>query len=191
MNADSSSFSSEAGEIKKASSCAMLFGILMIILGCMAVGSPLIAGGAVAIYVGIFLVVGGVFELVGALSGTSSKSRGWALLSGVLSLVCGVYLLARPLSALLALTLLLAIYFVLDGISRIILALQSKPEPGWGVCLFSGIVTLLLGFMIWRQWPVSGAWAIGVLFGIRMIFAGWSMLAVGSVGRAVAKEVTS
>jgi len=92
-------------------------------------------------------------------------------------------LLGRPVFALLSLTILLAAYFFVAGIFEIVFAFQLKPEKGWGWMLTSGAMSLLLGIMIWRQWPVSGAWAIGILVGIKLLFAGMTMISVGSAAR--------
>jgi len=67
------------------------------------------------------------------------------------------------------------------GISEIVAAIQIRPTQGWGFVLFSGIVSVILGFLIWNQWPLSAAWAIGVLVGIQLLFAGMTMITVGSV----------
>ncbi len=83
-------------------------------------------------------------------------------------------------------TLLLAFYFLIDGISEIIAAFKIKPDQGWGWVLFNGIIAVLLGFMIWRQWPVSGKWAIGVLVGIHIVFSGWTMVVLGTGARRIA-----
>jgi len=88
--------------------------------------------------------------------------------------------------ALATLTLVLAAYFVVDGIFEIIEAFDLKPIKGWVWMLFGGIVSILLGFMIWREWPFSGAWAVGILVGIKLIFAGWAMVGIGAAGRSVA-----
>jgi len=85
--------------------------------------------------------------------------------------------------------MLIAIYFLVDGISEIIAAFKIKPDQGWGWVLFNGIIAVLLGFMIWRQWPVSGAWAIGILVGIHILITGWSMIILGTGARRVAGAI--
>ena len=92
----------------------------------------------------------------------------------------------RPVVGLLSMTLLLAVYFIVDGVSEIFAAFKMKPDRGWGWLLFNGIVAVLLGAMIWRQWPVSGAWAIGLLVGIHILFSGWTMIVLGSGARRFA-----
>ncbi len=103
--------------------------------------------------------------------------------------MAGALVVAHPLFSLGWLTLVLAAYFFIDGIFGIILAFQVRPEQGWGWTLFSGIVAVLAGILIWRQWPVSGAWLVGLLVGIKIIFAGWAMIATGSVGRQLGRAM--
>jgi len=81
----------------------------------------------------------------------------------------------------------LAVYFVVDGIFAILASFQLTPETRRGWVLFDGIITLLLGAMIWRQWPLSGQWAVGVLVGARLVIAGWSMIFLSSAIRGVSK----
>ena len=95
----------------------------------------------------------------------------------------------RPLVGLVTMTMLLALYFLVDGISEIVAAFRIKPDQGWGWVLFNGIIAVLLGLMIWRQWPVSGAWAIGLLVGIHILITGWSMIILGSGARRVAGAI--
>ncbi len=101
----------------------------------------------------------------------------------------GISSAVRPLMGLATLALLLAAYFLVDGICEIIVAFKMKPESGWGWMLFGGIVAMLLGIMIWRQWPISGAWAIGVLVGVHMLLAGFALIVLGSGARRIASAI--
>ena len=89
---------------------------------------------------------------------------------------------------LASITLILVAYLVATGLFEIITAFQIRPAPGWGWELFNGIVTLLLGIMLWRQFPLSGAWAVGVLFGIKMIFSGWAFVFIGRAVKLAAQN---
>jgi uncharacterized membrane protein HdeD (DUF308 family) len=104
---------------------------------------------------------------------------------GVLTLLCGIALLAHPLFASGVLTILLAVYFVADGISEIAAGFGRMGDGG-GWLLFGGIVSILLGAMIWAQYPLSGAWAMGTLLGIKLFFVGLTMIAGGSAVRSMA-----
>jgi hypothetical protein len=105
---------------------------------------------------------------------------------GLLGVAAGLLMVSRPLIGLVTMTMLLAVYFLVDGLSEIIAAFKIKPDRGWGWVLFNGIIAVLLGLMIWRQWPVSGAWAIGVLVGIHILMTGWSVIIFGTGARSVA-----
>ncbi len=169
--------------LKEHSGWAIAIGIILIILGILALGSPLMTGVAVAIMVGSFLLAGGIVQFV---HGFKAKSWGAGLLAifgGVLSVICGILMIAHPLFGLGFLTLLLAAFFVVGGISKIIFSFQVRLAQGWGWILFSGIVGLVLGMMIWSQWPLSGAWAVGTLVGIDILFTGWSTMAIGLAAR--------
>jgi uncharacterized membrane protein HdeD (DUF308 family) len=100
-------------------------------------------------------------------------------------------MLGRPLLGLASLTLVLAVYFLVDGIFQIITAFQIKPHEGWGWVLLSGLAASLLGYLIWSQWPFSGVWAVGILVGINLFMSGWSMIACGGTAREIAREMQS
>ena len=95
----------------------------------------------------------------------------------------------QPGLALASLTMILGIYFIFDGITTLVVAWNVKPEPGWGWMTFSGAVTLALSWMILSGWPASSLFVVGILVGIRLIFAGWSIAFLGMAGDAVGDEV--
>ena len=168
-----------AESLKKGSNMSIIFGVLCIIAGFMAIVSPFVAGTATTVFVGCLILASGIFELVGVFRADNWKAGSLAFLSGGLSVLCGAILLARPLFGLSVLTMLLIAYFLVDGIGKIFLSFKIKPESGWGWVLFGGIITTVLALLIWRQWPLSGLWAIGTLVGINILFSGWTMVAVG------------
>jgi uncharacterized membrane protein HdeD (DUF308 family) len=180
---------SAAKEVKKSGGRLVLLGILMIVLGVLCMGAPLVAGLAVGMLVGGLLLVGGIFRIVFAFRAESWGKGVLGVLLGALTILCGLVMLGRPVLGLVSLTLVLAAYFLVDGIFEIIVAFQIRPQKGWGWTLVSGIAAVLLGYLIWRQWPLSGAWAIGVLVGVNLIMSGWSMIAFGGAARGIASEV--
>ncbi len=159
-------------------------GIVTILLGLIALGAPLMTSAYLTMMVGAFLLVSGVFQIVHGFGAAGWKGKMFAILIGVLAVIGGAMLMSRPMIGIGVFTLFLAGYFLADGIVSIAMAFKLKPEKGWGWVLFSGIVTLMLGIVIWRQWPISGIWAIGILF---VLMAGWSMVIFGSVARGIAK----
>lgn len=155
---------------------AKIWGWITMFMGLLAVASPAVSGVTVVIMVAIVLIIAGVARVIAGFQGDGF----WSILFGVLYVVGGVVMIGRPYLGLASLTMVLIIYFLVNGIGEIISAFQAKPQQGWGFVLFSGIVSVMLAFMIWNQWPLSGAWAVGVLVGIQLIFAGLTMITVGS-----------
>jgi uncharacterized membrane protein HdeD (DUF308 family) len=175
--------------VKQNSGLVITLGVVMLIIGTLAMFSPLVAGLSIAITVGVLLILGGVSQLFFAFKAGSFGKGIWIFILGLLTVIIGIAMVSQPGAALATLTIFLAAYFIVEGIFEIIGAFQVKPIKGWGWTLFSGILSLLLGLMIWSQFPLSGAWAIGVLVGIKLIFSGWMMIAFGSAARSVAKDV--
>jgi uncharacterized membrane protein HdeD (DUF308 family) len=164
----------------------LALGITLIIIGTIAVGMPFVASLATAVTFGALLLVGGIAQLAGAF-----WTRDWSgfflnLLMGVLYVVLGLFFVRDPGDALLAMTLLLACMLMVGGLFRIIGSVMYQ-FPHWGWTLVGGIINLILGIMIWQQWPVSGLWVIGLFVGIDLIFTGWTwvMLALAVRKRRV------
>jgi uncharacterized membrane protein HdeD (DUF308 family) len=167
----------------------VLLGITLVVLGIIALGSVVIASLAAAVAIGTLLLLGGVAETLGAF-----WCRGWSgfflhLLSGVLSIVIGVLFLRAPVGALLALTLLLASFLMVGGIFKIVAALSYR-FAAWGWPLLSGIIDLILGVLIWQEWPASALWVIGLFVGINLVFRGFNWIGLGLSLRALPRPAT-
>ncbi|MFZ0308847.1 MAG: DUF308 domain-containing protein [Candidatus Sulfotelmatobacter sp.] len=158
--------------VKSASTVSILWGALLIVLGVMAVGSPFLAAVAVNVVVAWLILFAGVVHLALAFRAHGAGSMIWKVLVGIAYLCFGAYLLVHPVLAVATLTLLLASLFLIEGILDIVLYVKMRPIHGSSWVLIDGIVTLLLGLMIYMQWPSSSAWAIGTLVGISLIFSG-------------------
>ena len=176
------------GTIKRHARVGMAVGILVAIAGVLALIAPLAAGLSVAIAVGVLLLVSGVSRMFLAFKMGSFGHGLLMFVIGLMSAVFGGYMVARPGMALATITIVLAAYFIVDGVFQIIWAFRLRPIKGWGWTLFSGVVALALGVMIWRQFPVSGLWAVGTLAGIQMIFGGSSIASVCGAAKGVAKD---
>jgi uncharacterized membrane protein HdeD (DUF308 family) len=136
---------------------------------------------------GVLVLAGGIVRIIWAF-GSGSVGKGLLVFAiGVLTLLCGIGLLANPLFASGILTIILAVYFVLDGMFEIVAGINRRPGSGWGWMLFGGIVSILLGAVIWSQFPLSGIWAIGILLGIKLVFVGLIMVTAGSAVRSMSK----
>jgi uncharacterized membrane protein HdeD (DUF308 family) len=174
--------------IKKNAGLAVVIGVVTLIAGLLAIMSPLVAGVSITILVGAMLAISGVSQCFLAFKAGAFGRGLMVFVVGVLMTIAGVYMMNQPVAGLATLTIILMSYLLATGALEIIVAFQLKPADGWGLQLFNGIVTLLLGIMLWRQFPLSGAWAIGVLFGIKMIFSGWAFVFIGRNVRKMAKE---
>ena len=157
----------------------LLMGILLIVLGTIAIGRSCLATQVSMIFLGWLMIAAGVSQTIYAFW----KERDWGgfffdILSGILYAVVGFMIVANPASTAVTLTLLIAMYLLFDGIFRIVGAISIR-FPHWGWIVLSGIVSVLLGISIWRQWPYSGLWVIGLFVGIQMIFNGWSTVMLG------------
>lgn len=176
--------------IKRHAGVGTAVGILVVVAGILALLSPLVAGLAIAIAVGVLLIASGVSRLFLAFRMGSFGHGLMVFLLGALAIVIGGYMISRPGMALGTLTLVLAVYFAVDGVFQVLWAFRLRPIKGWGWALFSGIVSLALGVMIWRQFPVSGVWAVGTLAGIQMVFGGSSVASLCVAARGAAKDAS-
>jgi uncharacterized membrane protein HdeD (DUF308 family) len=158
--------------VRKASTASILWGVLLILFGAVAVGSPFLAAVAVSVVVGWLILLAGLVHVMLAFRAHGAGSRIWKLLVGIAYVCFGGYLLFHPVLGVASLTLLLASLFVIEGILDIVLYVKMRPAHGSSWVLIDGIVSLLLGGMIYMQWPSSSAWAIGTLVGVSMIFSG-------------------
>ena len=161
----------------------LALGILMIILGVVAMAAPVVATIAIQVMLGWLLVISGIAEGIHAFMVKEWRGFLLELLSAVLYLGVGLLLLVDPLKGALALTLILAVFLLVEGIFKIITALRVRDHRGWGWLLASGIVSVVLGVLIWAQWPASGLWVIGLLVGIQLLFTGWSLVMLALVAR--------
>lgn len=170
--------------IKKDAKSAKWAGIFLLVGGFISLVSPLAAGLSITMVIGVMLLLGGAAQLMVVFRAGSFGAGLLLALLGVMTLVAGGYMISQPLAALATLTLFLAGYFVALGIVEVIGAFGAKQAPGWGWLLFDGIVSFALGVMIWRQFPISGVWAVGTLVGIRLMMSGWTLIAIGSAAKA-------
>ena len=164
-------------------------GILMMVLGFFAVAEPNIATVAVGIFVGWLFFIGGIFRAASVWHSRHAPGFTWSMLTAVLSVVLGLILILRPLAGVLTLTMVLVAFFIIEGIASIIGAIQHRQHlRSWGWVLFSGIIDLLLAFLIWDGWPSSADWAIGLLVGINMLFFGLSLVMTALAARVIGDQ---
>ena len=164
-----------------------IFGVIAIVTGMLCMLMPGITGLSVSVFIGVRVLIGGISRMIWAFTAGSLGRGVWMFLVGALTLIAGIMLVSSPLFAASVLTILLVIYFLVDGISEVAAGALARPARGSGWLIFGGVISILLGIMIWRQYPLSGMWAIGVLFGIKLFFVGLIMVTGGTTASAVAK----
>jgi len=177
-------------EAKKNAGWLVALGVLTVIAGGLAIGSPLLSGLSVVVFIGVALAIGGIARTIAAFSAGSFGQGTLAFIGGIFTFGAGLILAARPGIGLATLTLMLGAYLLADGISGTVLAFRVRPESGWGSILFSAVMGVILGFLLLREWPLSGMWAIGTLLGVNLVVSGFSMISVGSAARSLAKQVS-
>lgn len=168
----------------------VVVGVALMVVGLLAVGCSLSATMATVMVFGVLLVVGAVIQVVAALWGRSWRGFVLHLLAGFLYLIAGLFMIDNPLAAAVSLTLLVAGCLLVGGVLRVILSLLERFD-GWGWVLLNGVVSTALGAAIWRQWPWSGLWVIGLFVGIEMILSGLSWLTLGIRLRCEGKTAAS
>jgi uncharacterized membrane protein HdeD (DUF308 family) len=160
-------------------------GIVLVVLGLIAIVVPPIATLAVEILLGWIFLISGVLGLITTFWMRQAPGFWWSLVSAVLGIAAGIVLLAQPLSGVLTLTLILIVFFTVEGVASIMFALEHKREltGRWGFMLASGIVDLVLAGIIFAGLPGTAAWAIGLLVGINMVFGGSALIAMAMHAR--------
>ncbi len=145
---------------------------LMILAGILALVYPVLSSVAVVVLLGWLLIISGVVQGI-SLIGARNIPHFWLqLVSVVLSIIVGVLFLRYPGEGLLTITVLLIVFLLVEGISKLIFALTIRPFPNWGWVLASGIVGILLAFYLWSSLPVTALWLLGVMLGIQLICEG-------------------
>ena len=153
-------------------------GVGLILLGVLAIALPRASGMTVGVMVGILLLLSGVLRTTFAWIATSWGSMLLRFAMGVLAIVAGGVMIFQPETGLQALTVVAIVFFIGDGVIQILTALRLPPGAGGIWVIASGALSLLLGVLIWREWPVSGENALGILVGVKLIMDGVVMLAV-------------
>ena len=166
-------------------------GVGLMALGVLAILSPLVAGEAVVTIIGVILFAAGIGQLYQGFSSKSGWDRLLTLILGVMTMLCALFVFANPLAGLAFLTLLLVVFFVADGLWKIVASFNYRHAPGWLWLAGSGVLSLVLGLLIWSQWPVSGLWAVGVLLGVNLLSTGAALVALAGSLKHDVNRLTS
>ncbi len=163
----------------------IVLGVLEIIVGILAMASPAVGGVTVAVLIGIMFLIGGIIRLLGSFLADSFGAGALSFLWGLIVAVTGYYMIVYPGVTLVTLTVVLSVVFFFGGLTQIVIAFHMKPITGWGWMLLAGIIGVVLAIMIWRQFPLSGFWTVGILVGASLLVNGAVTIAVGSAARKV------
>ena len=153
-------------------------GIFFIFLGLCAIVVPQFFTVAIVVFLGWILLFGGIVHVSRAFVFPDMPGFGWWLFMGVLQVIVGYLFITKPVAGALTLTMLMTVFFALEGVAKISLALMMRPLANWGFILFSGITALVFALIIWISWSESAQWLLGLFLGINMVFLGWSLVKI-------------
>ncbi len=175
--------------VKKATGWFIAIGVLFIVLGIFAIAEPFAAGLGVTLLVGWLLVIGAVAHFIAAFKGGGAKHVILQLLVGIVYLIGGLYFLTHTIMGVGTLTLLLSGVILAEGVLEVLAYFRLRNMHAAPWLLINGVVTLLLGGLIWFHWPSSSVWAIGTLVGVNLLMTGISRLMLGLAARKLASAV--
>lgn len=164
-------------DIKKTINASLWIGGLLTVLGIAAIALPNFSTIVAETWIALILISAGAAKLVYAFQ-TRADDSGfiWKLLLSILYIATGVMMFVYPLTGVLTLTLLLGSFLLTEGVFELVLAFRLRPQQNWTWALGNGIITLILGLMIWFQWPFNAPWLIGTLVGVSVLFTGISRI---------------
>lgn len=161
----------------------LFLGLVFIVSGFFAFMAPFMASVLVTVVVAVALVISGVGQIFHAWSMQSWSGFLWQLVIGLILLIGGIAIYFNPVASTFALTLFAAAMFIAKGIFQIILGIRLRPNDAWGWIVAAGVIALLVGLMIFTEYPLSGTFALGILAGISLVFTGWSYVAIALAAR--------
>lgn len=166
------------------SGTGIVVGVLLVILGLIAIARPVYATLASTLVFGWLFIFAGIAQIVYAFGSRGAGQVIWKLLLGVLYLGAGIIVLSNVFSGAIALTLILGITIFVQGAIQVFLAFAIRPARSWIWVLVSGILGIILGILIWSEWPFNAAWLIGLFVGISLLFNGIWMITLSSLPRS-------
>jgi uncharacterized membrane protein HdeD (DUF308 family) len=161
-----------------------VFGIASIVLGTFALAFSTLTTLVSVVYLGALFVVASIIQAIQAFQASKWRSFFLHVIISIIYIVAGFFMIGNPTINALSLTLLLSAFFIVAGLFRIIFAFVER-LPNWGWLALNGLLTLILGFLIWIQWPTSGLWVIGMFVGIDLIFSGWAWIFISLKARKI------
>ena len=162
-------------------SAFMASGAILAVLGILAILFPFFTGVSLSVLLGALLVVGALVHVANAFSQRKWTGAVWQLVLAIVYAVAGIGLMANPVVGLTTLTILVIVYLVVTGIAEVVLGfvLRGNEESSWGMIVLSGVISVVLGGMLWAGLPSSALWAVGLLFGVSLLSSGLSLVFAG------------
>jgi uncharacterized membrane protein HdeD (DUF308 family) len=178
-----------ANAVQKHSTAFILEGIILVLLGMLAIFVPLFATITVTIILGWIFLASGIMGLITTFRARQAPGFWWSLVSAVIAIAVGLILLAEPIAGAVSLTLVLIVFFVVEGVATTMYALEHRRELSgrWEWMLVSGIIDLILAGIIFAGLPGTAAWALGLLVGINMVFGGVALVAIALHARSATR----
>jgi uncharacterized membrane protein HdeD (DUF308 family) len=178
-----------ANAVRKHSTAFLVEGIILVLLGMLAIFVPLFATITVTIILGWIFLASGIMGLITTFGARQAPGFWWSLVSALIAIAVGLILLAQPIAGAVSLTLVLIVFFVVEGVATIMYALEHQRELSgrWEWMLVSGIIDLVLAVIIFAGLPGTAAWALGLLVGINMVFGGVALAAIALHARSNAR----
>jgi uncharacterized membrane protein HdeD (DUF308 family) len=178
-----------ANAVRTHSTLFIAEGIILVLLGALAIFLPLFATITVTIILGWIFLASGILGLITTFRARQAPGFWWSLVSAMIAIAVGLILLAQPIAGALSLTLLMIVFFVVEGAVTIMYAFEHRREltGRWDFMLVSGIIDLAIAGIILAGFPGTAGWALGLLVGIDMIFGGVALVAIAVHARSAAR----
>jgi len=168
--------------MRKAGAWVIVWGVLLIVAGIVAIVEPAVAAVATALLLAWLFLIAGIVELIYAYQQRAHDGLAWKVISGLISLALGIYMLVFPIASIASLALLIGAFLFASGISSVLLAFKLRPRQGWGWVLFDGALSIVIAIMIASGWPQNSIDFVGLLVGFCLISHGiWRIM----LGRAL------
>ena len=158
--------------VKKYSLWYLIQGVLLVVAGVLAIIAPVFSSFALVFLLAWILIISGALQGIGLIGARNVPHFWLQLISAVLAVLIGVLLLRSPDGGLLIMTMLLIVYFMVEGISKVIFALTIRPFPNWGWVLASGLVGIALAFVLWANMPLTADWVLELMLGLLLVSEG-------------------
>lgn len=177
-----------ASQLKQVSGRSIVLSIILIVFGLIAITLPIATSLGVAIVIGWLVIFDGLAQLVHAFQSKGIGHIVWKVLVAVFYLAAGVYLVARPALGVTGLVLVLGIFLFAEGVADVVAYFSTRKSGSSPWMLLDGVITLVLGFMIWNRWPIGSMWVTGTLVGISMMMTGATRLMMALAVRKLASQ---